>query len=247
MERQRSLSVSICMATYNGAAFIEEQLNSILPQLNNEDELVVSDDASTDGTWELLKNRQMQDQRIKLYRNQGKGVISNFENAMRHCQNAVIFFSDQDDVWKENKIDVMIHYFEKNPEATVVVSDLIIVDNDFKILISSYQEMRKTKTGFWQNLLRSSYIGAGMAFRSDLKKLILPIPDDVPMHDMWIGLLADENKGVMFIPEKLVYYRRHGLNATEINTTASFMQQVKWRWNAWRLVRRRLKEVQKKS
>jgi hypothetical protein len=84
-----------------------------------------------------------------------------------------------------------------------------------------------------------------MAFRSELKSIILPIPPDVPMHDMWIGLLADYYHGVQFIPDELVYYRRHGLNASEIKTTASRVQQFKWRWNALQLVRKRIKEIKK--
>lgn len=247
MHNNQGLSVSVCMATYNGRAFIEAQLDSILPQLTEQDELVVSDNSSTDGTWELLESYQKKDQRIQLFKNERPGVIGNFEYAISKGQNDLIFLSDQDDVWQPNKVSVMKKYFQTHPDITVIVSDLIIVDNDFQTLIPSYQALRHTKPGFWHNLLRSSYIGAGMAFRRELKDLILPIPSDVPMHDMWIGLLADHTKGVMFIPEQLVYYRRHGLNTTEIKTSASKVQQFQWRWKAWRLVRKRLSENKKNT
>ncbi|MEO1773020.1 glycosyltransferase family 2 protein [Candidatus Enterococcus ferrettii] len=247
MHEKHGLSVSVCMATYNGRAFIEAQLDSILPQLSKYDELVVSDNSSTDGTWELLQAYQKKDQRIQLFKNEQPGVIGNFEKAIRLGQKELIFLCDQDDLWQTNKIEVMRAYFQEHPEVTVVISDLIIVDNDFQILVPSYQAMRHTKPGFWHNLLRSSYIGAGMAFRKELKDLILPIPKEVPMHDMWIGLLADHTKGVAFIPNKLVYYRRHGLNTTEIKTTASKVQQFSWRWKAWQLVRKRLRENKKKA
>lgn len=247
MDRQSKGRISVCMATYNGRHFIEEQINSIFPQLSTDDELVISDDHSTDGTWEFLLDLQKQEPRIKLFRNEGQGLIANFANAIQQSQNPLIFLSDQDDVWVPDKVERTLPYFEKDPKVKVVVSDLIIVDNDFEILAPSYQAMRKTHQGFWHNLLRSSYIGAGMAFRAELKALILPIPSDVPMHDMWIGLLADYYQGVVFIPEQLVYYRRHGLNASEIKTTASKLQQFKWRWNAWQLVRKRIKENKKKQ
>lgn len=246
MNRQSNMQVSVCMATYNGRYFIEEQLNSIFPQLSAEDELIISDDHSTDGTWEFLLALAKRDPRIKLFQNDQQGLIKNFENAIKQSTKALIFLCDQDDVWHKDKVETTVRYFA-DPKIQVVVSDLIIVDNDFEVLVPSYQAMRHTRPGFWANLLKSSYIGAGMAFRSELKAVILPIPKDVPMHDMWIGLLADYHKGVKFISEPLVYYRRHGLNASEIETTASRMQQFKWRWDAFQLVRKRVKEIKEKQ
>ncbi|MGX7203911.1 glycosyltransferase family 2 protein [Enterococcus pingfangensis] len=245
MARQSKTKISVCMATYNGRHFIEEQLNSIFPQLSEYDELIISDDHSTDGTWEFLLELKAKDPRIKLFQNKGKGVIVNFTNAIQQSTHPIIFLSDQDDVWQPDKVEKMLPYFE-DPKTQVVVSDLVIVDNNFEVLAPSYQAMRHTHAGFWHNLAKSSYIGAGMAFRSEFKAIILPIPPTVPMHDMWIGLLADYYHGVVFIPDPLVYYRRHGLNASEIKTTASRIQQFKWRWNALRLVRERIKEVKKK-
>ncbi|WP_288226192.1 glycosyltransferase [uncultured Enterococcus sp.] len=244
MQKQSKTRISVCMATYNGRHFIEEQLNSIFPQLSEQDELIISDDHSTDGTWEFLLDLAERDSRVQLFQNEGKGLIANFSNAIQRSKNAIIFLSDQDDVWHPDKVGKMLIHFE-NPKITAVVSDLIIVDNDFEVLVPSYQAMRHTHAGFWHNLVKSSYIGAGMAFRSELKSIILPIPPDVPMHDMWIGLLADYYHGVQFIPDELVYYRRHGLNASEIKTTASRVQQFKWRWNALQLVRKRIKEIKK--
>lgn len=245
MQKQSNEPISVCMATYNGRHFIEEQLNSIFPQLSPDDELIISDDHSTDGTWEFLLGLQSKDPRIKLYRNAGKGLIANFANAIQKSKNPIIFLSDQDDKWHLDKVKRMLPYFD-DQNTLVVISDLVIVDNDLEVIVPSYQQMRNTHQGFWHNLIKSSYIGAGMAFRADLKELILPIPANVPMHDMWIGLLGDHYGRVQFIPEQLVYYRRHGLNASEINTTASRIQQFKWRWNALQLVRKRIKEIKKK-
>ncbi|MBO0452817.1 glycosyltransferase [Candidatus Enterococcus murrayae] len=246
MQKQSNTRISVCMATYNGRHFIEEQLNSIFPQLSEHDELIISDDHSTDGTWEFLLDLQVSDPRVKLFQNEGKGLIANFANAIQHSKHPIIFLSDQDDLWHVDKVKRTLPYFD-NSRTKVVVSDLIIVDNDLEVLVPSYQAMRHTHSGFWHNIVKSSYIGAGMAFRSELKKIILPIPAEVPMHDMWIGLLADYYHGVVFIPEQLVYYRRHGLNASEIKTTASRVQQFKWRWNALKLVRKRIKEFKKKQ
>lgn len=236
---KNSYTVSVCMATYNGMVHISEQLESILQQLSTDDELVISDDHSTDGTWEYLKKLAANDHRIRLFQNPKTGVINNFEHAILQTKNELIFLSDQDDIWKENKVAVMSRYFAENSRIQVIVSDLVIINNQKEILVPSYQAMRKTRNGFWQNWLRSSYIGAAMAFRRELKEKILPIPATVPMHDMWIGLLADKKRQVMFIPEKLVYYRRHDHNVTEIKTTASRLQQLKWRKDIlWLLFRK---------
>ena len=242
MLKQTGERISVCMATYNGRHFIEEQLNSIFPQLSEHDELIISDDHSTDGTWEFLLDLKSKEPRIRLFQNNEQGLIANFANAIEKSTHSIIFLSDQDDVWHPDKVKKTIPYFE-NPKTQVVVSDLVIVDNNFEVLVPSYQMMRHTQSGFWHNLVKSSYIGAGMAFRAELKKFILPIPPEVPMHDMWIGLLADYYQGVIFIPDQLAYYRRHGLNASEIKTTASRIQQFKWRWNALQLVRKRIKEI----
>lgn len=244
-QTETEFSVSVCLASFNGMLFIEAQLTSILKQLNAQDEVIVSDDHSSDGTWEFLQQLSQKDSRIKIYKNPQKGLIKNFENAIFHSQNDIIFLSDQDDLWQMTKIATTLEYFKRFPQKSVVVSDLTIVDNQLEVLVESYQKMRHTKSGFWSNLLRSSYIGAAMAFRKELKSLILPIPANVPMHDMWIGLLADKSQGVLFISESLVLYRRHDFNASEIKTTASKKQQLKWRWDVFQLIRQRVKEFKK--
>ena len=246
-DTKRKLTVSVCMATYNGKKFIDQQLDSILNQLQATDELIISDDHSSDGTWELLQNYQTNDPRIKLFQNPQQGIRTNVENAILHSQNEIIFLSDQDDVWQPEKVATIVTLFTQQPQTQVIISDLVIVDDQLKPLEASYQKFRRTRSGFWPNLLRSSYIGAGMAFRAELKKLILPIPEKVPMHDMWIGLLADRQKKVQFITAPLVLYRRHALNASEIATTSSRWQQFKWRFHAYQEVRKREREFRKNS
>ncbi|WP_426093368.1 hypothetical protein, partial [Escherichia coli] len=85
------------------------------------------------------------------------------------------------------KVKKITDYFEQNPDQLVVVSDLIIVDSELQEIHDSYFSFRNSKEGWLNNVIRSHYIGAGMAFRSSLKPDILPIPSEVPMHDMWIG------------------------------------------------------------
>ena len=100
------------MATYNGAKYIKEQLDSIIPQLREDDELIVSDDASKDDTLKIVESYN--DPRIKIFHNENHGVAHNFENAMREATGDLIYFADQDDVWLPGKLDKMEAFFKTN-------------------------------------------------------------------------------------------------------------------------------------
>lgn len=221
--------ISVCVATYNGEKYLAQQLDSILVQLSEQDEVIISDDGSVDGTLAIVNEYMAKDSRIRLVEGPRKGVIANFERAITETQGDFIFLADQDDVWLPNKTSEIVTFFETHPTFDVVVSDLIIVDEELKPITSSYFEYRNVKGGFFANLLKSGYIGAGMCFRKRMKKKILPIPHNVPMHDMWIGMLGETSKSSVFLPKQLTYYRRHGENVSEIATSSSVLQQLKWR------------------
>ena len=118
------------MATFNGEKYLKEQLDSILKQLSTNDELVVSDDGSTDGTLAILAEYAEKDARIKIFEGPKKGLIANFGHAIEQTKGDIIFLADQDDVWLEGKVDKIAAYFETYPEQLVVVSDLVIVDSE---------------------------------------------------------------------------------------------------------------------
>lgn len=217
--------ISVCIAAYNGEKYLSQQLDSILIQLEEQDEVIVSDDGSSDGTLALINEYMERDSRIRLIEGPRSGVIANFERAIEESRGAFIFLADQDDVWLPDKVSETLAFFELHPELDVIISDLIIVDEELQTLAPSYFEFRNVKSGFFANVLRNSYIGAGMCFRERLKAQILPIPKNVPMHDMWIGLLGKTS----FLPKQLTYYRRHGENVSEIATSSSVFQQLKWR------------------
>lgn len=221
--------ISICIATYNGENYLEEQLASILPQMTASDELIISDDGSKDGTVTIINRYAAQDERIKFFKGPGKGVIANFEFAINQSQGDFIFLADQDDVWLPEKVQTTLSFFASHPKIDLVISDLVIVDEQLQVIEPSYFEYRKVTLGFLHNIVKNKYIGAGMAFRGSLKSRILPIPAKVPMHDMWIGLIAAYKNKSALIPQTLTLYRRHNNNASEINTKASFFQQLKWR------------------
>lgn len=224
------MKVSVAMATYNGEKYIEQQIDSILLQLGSDDELIISDDHSSDQTIAIIERYIKNDRRVKLFMNEESGVTSNFENAIKRTQNDIIFLSDQDDVWKPEKVSTVKAYYEKNPNVQMIMSDITVVDNQLNTTIDSFYEFRGSRAGVLKNIVKNSYIGCAMSFRKELKKKILPIPRNVPMHDMWIGLVADMNKSALLIPEKLIYYRRHDATVTSVENTSSLKEKVLWRF-----------------
>ena len=219
--------ISVCMATYKGAIYIEKQLDSILSQLSSDDEIVVSDDGSKDETIRIIEN--LGDGRLKVYKNTGNhGVVPNFENALRHAKGDIIFFSDQDDIWAENKVEVMVKALE---DADLVVHDALIMDKDDNVSDVNYYSLRPPHVGFWKNLYKNCFVGSCMAFRASLLPKVLPFPKHILWHDMWIGLMASKIGRVKFIDDKLLYYRRHGDNAspTGEKSTFSIGKQLEYR------------------
>lgn len=232
--------ISVCIATYNGEKYLKEQLDSIIPQLSLGDEVIISDDGSTDSTLEILKQYEEKNEIVKVLSGPREGVIANFNFVISQSRGDIIFLADQDDVWTSEKVTTIKAFFSKHPATDLVVSDLVIMNENLEPISDSYFAYRNVGTGFLKNLLKSGYIGAGMAFRSSMKKKILPIPAKVPMHDMWIGLIGDSQKKVALLPQKLTFYRRHENNASEIATQASFFQQFKWRVDICLLLFKRL-------
>lgn len=224
------MNVSVAMATYNGEKYIRQQIDSILSQLGMNDELIISDDHSKDETISIIKEYMKDDSRVQLYMNDEKGVTSNFDNAIKHTKNDIIFLSDQDDVWKPEKVETIKSYYERHPNIHMIMSDITVVDNNLNPTIDSFYAYRGSRAGVLKNILKNSYIGCAMSFRKELKEKILPIPRNVPMHDMWIGLVADMNKSALLIPEKLIYYRRHEATVTTVENQSTLKEKILWRF-----------------
>jgi glycosyltransferase involved in cell wall biosynthesis len=198
------------MATYNGEQYLKQQLESILCQLSEDDELVISDDASQDKTLDIIKD--FQDQRIRLLVNQErKGVIKNFENALRKAAGDVIYLADQDDIWEKNKVQVVNQYIK---DYDCVVSNCTVVDEQLNVIHESFFELRNSGKGLVKNLFANTYLGCCITIRRRLLNYVLPFPAKIPMHDIWIGVVAETFGIPLFIPNKLVKYRRHQNTAT---------------------------------
>lgn len=206
--------ISVAMASYNGARYIGEQLDSILEQLGADDELIISDDGSSDGTMDILRKYQEKDGRVKVIRGPGKGIKKNVEHAVRNAEGRYIFLADQDDIWMEGKVEKVMKAFAETGSG-VVIHDAKVFrgENKSEIVMESFYAFRRSGPGVLKNILKNSYIGCCMAFRKELKEMILPIPQAIEMHDQWIGILSDFRYGKScFLDETLLLYRRHGEN-----------------------------------
>ena len=210
-----NIRVSVAMATYNGEKYIKEQIDSILENLKENDEIVISDDGSTDDTLNIIKHYN--DSRIKIINGPKKGVKKNFENAIKNTKGKYIFLSDQDDIWEKNKIDSVLKAFDEK-DISLVVHDAKVFDSDTKeILYESFFSFRNSGNGILKNWIKNTYIGCCIAFKSTIKEKILPIPNNIEMHDQWIGIVNELKAGKsLFIEEKLLRYRRHSDNVSQM-------------------------------
>jgi glycosyltransferase involved in cell wall biosynthesis len=224
--------VSVCMGTKNGATFIKEQLQSILPQLSRNDEVVISDDCSSDDTLAIV--RSLEDPRIRILESTSeRGVTRNFEASLRTCRGEFIFLGDQDDVWLPNKIQLMKSVLK---EYDLAICDCKLVDDSLRTQNDSFYDVNRSGPGLLRNIVKNSYMGCCMAFTRKLRDRALPIPDDVPIHDFWIGLVAELYFKVCFLPDVLVLHRRHGSNAS--TTGNSSRQSVNQKiLNRYRMVK----------
>jgi glycosyltransferase involved in cell wall biosynthesis len=219
--------LSVALATYNGEKFIGEQLTSIISQLDENSEIIISDNGSTDRTVEIINS--FNDKRITLLHYSEKGPVSNFENALRKVSGDIIFLSDQDDVWLENKVQVVKKYLKK---YDLVMTDCKIVDENLNVLHESFYTVKKCGKGFTKNLISNTYHGCSMAFRKELLKVSLPFPKKIPMHDIWLGFVAELFFTSYFIPDKLLLHRRHSAN-TSTSTEKSkynFFEKAQFRF-----------------
>ena len=210
--------ISVAMVSYQGAKYIEEQLDSILMQLGAEDEVVISDDGSTDGTREILAQYTRKESRVRIIDGPKAGVKKNVENALRACDGEYIFLADQDDIWMPEKVKRVMDTFEKSGVGLVVHDALVTDGNCQEVILDSFYSLKGSGAGVLKNIWRNTYIGCCMAFKRDLLEQVLPIPNYIEMHDQWIGVINDQLKrGTTFIPERLIKYRRHGSNASEMS------------------------------
>ena len=220
------MKISVALAAYKGEQYIAEQIESILTQLGENDEIVVSDDYPKGKTKDTVLSLASKDNRIRYIEGEGKGVVKNFENALRNCSGDVIFLCDQDDVWLPDKVESVMTEIRNG--ACLVLHDASVTDADLNITDESYFSSHGSNASLIGNMIKNSFVGCCMAFTKELMSETLPFPAEIPMHDWWIALVAlKKNRRTVLLNKPLILWRRHGDNVTGGKTT--FAQKVMWR------------------
>ncbi len=207
--------ISFAMAVYNGENYIEKQIDSIIKQMMDQDELIISYDKSDDRTLEIIKRYELNYKQIRVIENRIKGVANNFNNAFYHSKGDYVFISDQDDIWDENKRVILCETFEKTG-ADLIIHNGVNINTEDEIISNSFFDMYKISDNFFSYFIVPRYSGCCMAFSKRIKEYIMPIPSNINAYDYWVGAICKMKGKVIFIPDILVYHRMHDNNVTPL-------------------------------
>lgn len=227
--------ISIAIATYNGEKYLREQLDSIYAQTYKQLEVVVTDDCSTDGTVSILEEYR-QKYGLKYYVNlHNLGFVKNFERAISLCTGDYIALADQDDVWFPGKLFTLLNAMMlcelSNPDKPIIIHhDVYIVDENLKNKGLRYINNKGNSSGLINLLFGNPKVqGAASMFNRKLKNMCFPLPDDTPLHDLYISYVCECFGVRKYISEPLMLYRQHANNqigAIEFSSFASFKKLI---------------------
>lgn len=214
--------ISVVLASYNGSRYIEAQIRSLLDQLGEDDEVVVSDDASTDSTVAVVS--AIADGRISLLKaDQRVGYQKNFERAIRAARGRFIVFSDQDDHCLPSRIPASLAALER---SSFVCGDAAVVNDSMQVLHPSYFAYRGAGNFKpLEILLKPPVIGATMACRREFLLSALPFPVGIP-HDQWLSLLASLQGDLAVVHSPFILYRRHDKAASLTGVRRRSMKSI---------------------
>lgn len=244
VEESKGLTCGIALCTYNGERYLRAQLDSILTQSRRPDQVVVCDDGSTDGTWEMLQQWQAHSGlEIVLHRNeQRQKVTANFAQAVSRLDTDLIFLCDQDDVWLPDKVARMQQVFENDASVLLVHSDAELIDGKGRSLGTTLLEELKVDAferaairhgrAFEVLVRRNVITGATAVIRRSLLKQALPIPRSF-FHDEWLGFVACLSGKVVLLDETTIQYRQHGNNFVGVRRLPwkTVLRQYWWQIN----------------
>lgn len=207
------MKTNIILGSYNGEKYIKEQIKSFFRQTQLPDLLIVSDDASTDRTVEVVRAlAKVSPFPIKIIENTtNSGYTKNFENLLEVADGDFIFFSDQDDYWFPNKIEIVTKEFLKSEKIMWVINDMILADG--KLEPTPFTQLTNIrKIGMSDETFVA---GCAVAIRKEWKSIVLPFPENYEGHDNWISRLAAITGSRKIIEKPLQLYRRHGFNISQ--------------------------------
>lgn len=219
--------ISVAMATYNGQEYLPKQLESILVQTKKVDEIVIVDDCSTDGTVEMIREyaKQYPESNIRFFLNETNlGYKKNFHKAMSLCEGDIIFLCDQDDIWKENKVDILCGLLENNTDIGLISSSFIQIDSDGNEVsgnksayVRTMDEEKLYLVPLEDLIFHNVSQGCAMAFRKEVRDLYLKhFTDELP-HDWVLNVVAAIEKKCYYLNSPMFFYRIHDKNTIGLN------------------------------
>lgn len=224
------MSISVCLATYNGEKYVSRQLRSILDQLADDDEVIVVDDCSTDGTVETVK--RLGDRRIAVHVNdRNRREVFSFGRAILLAKNDFLFLSDQDDIWMPGRALLM--------QQCLIASGASVVTSNFEWMNDSEEPIEVPFDGVasrdskkhLKNIIdifvgKTNYFGCAMAFRREFAQVVAPIPSFVESHDLWIDLASNLAGSNVHLDESTLLKRKHANNATSTQMNRSLYRKL---------------------
>ena len=219
--------ISVAVATYNGEKYIEKQLKSICTQTRIVDEIVIVDDGSMDSTVAIVQEYvdKYPECNIRLFKNTvNLGYKKNFHKAMSLCEGDIIFLCDQDDIWKENKVDALSKLLESNQNIELVSSSFIQIDGDGNEVSgnkSAYMRKMDAETLYQVPIedlvFHNISQGCAMAFKKEIRDLFLQhFIEELP-HDWLLNVIAAMRKTCYYLCSPMFFYRIHGENTIGLN------------------------------
>ena len=237
------MNVSVAMTTCNGAAYLNRQLDSLRTQLRPADEVIVCDDASSDGTWEMLEHYRDHhpDFPMRLRRNRENiGFQRNFRQAVTLCGGDILFFCDQDDIWDSRKIHEMCRLFDENPQIQALATSFSMIDaedhplcvpltkgwSNHNLYPGILPEGALVQVPAEKLIFQNICQGCALAFRADLRERFLDCFTGHLHYDWQLNLLAASTGNLFFYNEPLLLYRMHGGNALGLRSTESVKEKL---------------------
>lgn len=227
------MSISVCIATYNGEKHILRQLTSILVQLNEGDEVIIVDDCSKDGTVAAIET--LSDRRVSVHRNErNRGEVFSFSRAIAMAKNDFVFMSDQDDIWTEGRAALMIRELDEVGACLVTSNFDNMNDNEEPIEIPYEGVASVNSKKHLRNIVdifigKTNYFGCAMAFRRELVDVITPIPSFVESHDLWVAMAGNLIGANVHMDSSTLRKRKHAKNVTNIVSSRSLYRKLRSR------------------
>jgi len=221
------MKVSVALIVYNGANYMQTQLDSILDQTHKVDEIIVVEDASIDNTREILLAYSKQNPGLFFINHNpvNLGSYKGIEKAIKLCTGDIILLADHDDFWYSNKVATIVNWFEANPTMNGVFTSGYLMDAQGEVntkynlwdsmsfphtIINSTNHLK-----LYINTVENAVTGAAMAFRNNLPFLKMPFPQiKYLIHDRWLAVNLAENNSLGILNEKLINYRLHPTQET---------------------------------